>query len=83
MISDGGNVERMQLIEGWSLLGAELVGALAKIVDADAKETTPAPVAADGDLIASHSGCVPLTVSMLTVCCVLFTAIQCQPQRPH
>ena len=63
MISDGGNVERMQLIEGWSLLGVELVGALAKIVDADAKGTTPAPVAADGDalsLIASHPMCLSL-----------------------
>lgn len=69
MVSDGGNLERMQLIEGWSSLGVELVGALAKIVDADAKEHAPAPVAADGDafsLFASHSDCLspclPLTL---------------------
>ena len=56
-------MERMQLIEGWSLLGVELVGALANIVDGDAKEHTSAPVPADGDaltLIASHLMCLSL-----------------------
>ena len=79
MISDEGNVERMQLFEGWSLLGSELVGALAKIVDADAKETAPAPVAADGDalsLIASHPVCLSLSVfSHCVVYCLRHTVL--------